>query len=679
MDSRPRARYLVLILLLASSLFLSGCTDAIQFGTPEYQVDAQEDGGVEDTAAGDANETGSVNQTSSVQEAVNLDEGYVSVTYDSTYERVKVRLASKPQDADRVEVDFGGTATAKAALYEPGDQAILTSQKLITRGSAEDMSRELYSPSGQGGFSGVKYGETVKVAARAVSPSSRTLIYDDERVLGTDEVQANVEYFFDSGSDEVVIVYASNVNADYLDASITFDGDTIAKARLNEVGDEVRMSANTPFVETGGRAENLLATELEQNVEENREEFEKLHQEARHEYRMAVRSNFQWPTPGMSNSDREKRQRQLHQLQSAAEDVHNEFDHMKSLGDSVEHLDRTDGGNGLTSAMADYQDTVSSLADDWENTEDFTSVGSQVGSLKSDVRSDLSKTADQFKRPGEDEIMTVEVKANVAPKTTRSGVRIRSGAESTVLSYQGALRSDGYSESAEGPVELRTREVVAAGGSGDASTYASLDADAVADSVHSLLNQEAEEKELQSTFERSSKLDRAAAENSERLAENVDLQAHMTDVESGDLPATSSRENRVARMSRHAATSCAGADDDYPFKTGDVVQLTDDLSGEVEFVASSATTFRLADGTRHRVPNYLLYDLTTSWRSGGEHVAAVTPSEADAYGGGAQGVAQAAVDEFEDSDVWMDGSFDTHGVGAATTEQGVVYVTQTMC
>lgn len=681
MDSRPRARYLIIVVLLASTLFLSGCTDAIQFGTPEYQVDAQEEDDVADPAADDLNDTGEVNETSSVEETVDLDEGYVSVTYDEDYQRVKVELTRMPGDADRVEVDFGGTATAKAALYEPGDEAVLTTDELVTRGGAEDLSRQLYSPSGQGGFSGVKYGETVEVAARAVSADSRTLVYEEERVLGTDEVQANVEYFFDSGSDEVVIVYESNVNADYLDAAIQYDGSKVAEARLNEPGDEVRMAADTPFLQTSGRAENLMATELEENVEEHRSEFEELHRETREEFRMAVRSNFEYPAPGMSNSAREKRQRQLHQLQSAADDVHDEFDDVHSLGDSVEHLDRTNGVNAdLIEELSDYQDTVSDLANDWDNTGDFTSVGSgDVGSLKSDVESDLSKTANQFKRPDEDEIMTVEVTAHIAPKTTSSGVRVRGGAESQILSYQGALRSDGYSESVNDTVDLRTREVMGSGGSGDENSYGSLDAEAVADRVHSILNQEAEETQLQSTFERSSNLDRAAEENSVRLAENVDLQAHMTDVESGDLPSRSSRENRVARMSRHAATSCAGADNGYPFDVGDIVQLTNDDSGEVTHIASSATDFVLVDGTRHRVPNYLLYDLTTSWRSGGENVAAVTPSEADAHGGGVEGVAGAAVEEFRDSGVWMDGSFDTHGVGVATTEQGVVYVTRTMC
>ncbi len=680
MDSRPRARYLVLVLLLASTLFLAGCTDAIRFGTPEYQVDAQEEDDAADPAADDVNETGDVNETSSVEETVDLDEGYVSATYDDSYERVKVELTRMPGDADRVEVDFGGTATAKAALYEPGDEVVLTSEKLITRGGAEDMSRQLYSPSGQGGFSGVKYGETVEVAARAVSADSRTLVYEEERVLGADEVQANVEYFFDSGRDEVVIVYASNVNADYLDASIQYDGTTVAEARLNEPGDEVRMSADTPFLHTSGKAENLMATELEENVEEHRSEFEELHEEARYEFRMAVRSNFEYPTPGMSKSDREERQRQLHQLQRAADDVHEEFDELESLGDSVEHLDRADGGNGDTEELSDYQETVNDLADDWDNTDDFTDVGNgEVGDLESDVDSDLSTTTNQFKRPDEDEIMTVEVTAHVAPKTTRSGVRVRGGTESEILSYQGALRSDGYSESVNGTVDLRTREVMDSGGSDDAGTYASLDTEAVADRVRSILNQEAEDTELQSTFERSSNLDRAAEENSERLASNVDLQAHMTDVESGELPAASSRENRVARMSRHAATSCAGATDEYPFNVGDVVQLTDDETGEVTHIASSATSFRMADDTRHRVSNYLLYDLTSAWRSGGENVAAVTPDEAEAHGGGVEGVADAAVEEFQDSGGWMDGSFDTHGVGVTTTEQGVVYVTRTMC
>ncbi len=676
MESGHRTRYLVLIILLASTLFLAGCTDAIQFGTPEYHVGAEEGEDLEDeeSAAEDAgqDEDTEVNETESVESATDVDEGYVSVRYDDTYERVSVRLNNMPEDADYVEVDFGGTATAKATLNAVGDEAILTSNKLITRGEAEDLTRQLYSPTGQGGFAGVTYSNEVQVTARAVSTEQRTVIYDRTRVLGTDEVQADVEYFFDSGNDEVVVVYTSNVNADYLDVSMEFDGDTIAEARLHEVGDEVRMSANMPFLHTYGQAENLLATQLEDQVQDHRTEFESLHREAREEFRMAVRSNYEYPAPGMPDSAREKRQEQLHQLERAAENVRSQFNEVESLGQSVQELDRTNSGtyDDLTSELGDYQSTMSDIASDWDNTGEFSAVGNDVSNLRSNVRGDLSDSMDQFRRPGHDEIMTVEVNAHVAPRTTASGGQVRGGVSSEVLSYQGALRSDGYSEAGDGPVELRTRDLIEGEADGG-----EVDEPAVADRIHELVNKDAADHSVQTSFERSSRMDGAAEANSERLAENIDLQVHMRDVEAGDIPSPSTANNRAARLSRSAEPSCASTEFGYPFSQGELVTLTDDVTGEVEMISTTSTHFILHDNTRMSVPNYLLYDITRDWRTGGEQVAAVTPDRAT----DAESVAQAAVSQFDDSGSWMSGSFDTHGIGVATTEEGVVYVTRTMC
>ncbi len=741
MDSQPRTRHLILIVLLASTLFLAGCTDAIQFGTPEYHVGAEEDVdemNVDDEAE-DVEDEDADNETDvDVEVESGVDEGYLNVRYDATYERVLVSLNSMPSGADSVDVEFGGTATAKASLNEPGDQVVLTSTNLVTRGEAKDLTRQLYSPGGSGGFAGATYGEEIQVTARI----NGEVIYDESAVLGTEEVQADVEYFFDSGQNEVVVVWSSNVNADFVDATIEFDDEVVADARLHEVGDEFRMSADMPFVHTRGQAENKMGADLQEDLEDHREEFDRLNREARQlvqraasirkDAREKALRDGEWDendeeTLGSIDNAREAH---VQSLERSARDVRREFERAEELGVSMSEDNRLAGQYELLDALDDFEghptspglDTFmeASLSGnvDWvtsggsldpEQRMDVTDISDwvddsiyavtsederrienqvddltdEISDLESDVRDDIEETENQFVRPNQDEIMEVEVTAHVAPRTTPSGIVTRGGQSSTILTYQGAIRSDGYAEPGEGPVELRTSDLV--GGDdvdGEASEYADVDADVVSDMVHELLNERIQSaSSMQSDLERSGQMDSVADENSERLAGNIDLQAHMSDIESGSLPAASSDRNRVNRLSRYAAMSCSATSDSHPFDEGDFVELTSTgTAGDVTNVAAAATSFRLTDDTRLRVPNYLLYDVTRDWRTGGENVVAVTPSDADSYSGSVEErVAEAAVDQIEDSDGWMEGSFSTHGVGVEAADEGVVYVTQTMC
>ncbi|MFW5930042.1 MAG: hypothetical protein ACOCT0_06480 [Halobacteriota archaeon] len=679
MKSGVNRRHLVLLVLLASTLFLAGCTEAVDFGTPEYHVDAQEESEASNetnTTDGNATDEANGDNESEIADVEGVDSGYVDVDFDAERERVVVQLRQEVP-GERVEVDFGGTATARGYLYEPGDTLVLDTERLVARGEAEDGTRDLYADSGgeggAGGFSGVEYGEEVLVTARAVDGDDDQVIFDnsewslEDRTLGDSDVEAGVDYLVDEGSEEFVIAYTSNVNADFVDVEITHDGRDVGYARLNSVGDEVRMISDTPFLETRGKAENLLATELEEELDEVHEDFLDDWEDEREDVKEDYREEIDEASATRHWDLREERDRKLNEINSERSDFEDELDRARSMGRSVEYADRLD--------------------DDYEAVDELPGWAS--GDVEDDLQSALSWADDQFYRPTSDDMFEVSVTAHIAPRTTSTGSEVRGGQQSPVSPFPAQLEmsSDGFVEvenasenNTSAAVDLGPTEL---GGSNesDVGEYADVDEDAVAREVRSLIEAERADRDRAEGLSADRALGDVAQEYADTLARNIDLQAHTGDVESDSLPSRASLRNRVERMSRNGATTCHKDSGDYPFSRGDEVDLTNDESGEVTRTGILTTTVSTASD-RQTVRNYHLYDIVGDWHEGAENVAGVTPSEADEYDGSVEErVAAAAVDSWSGDrlQTYLSSSYDHNGIGVSSTDEGVVYVVNDLC
>ncbi|MFP4189123.1 MAG: hypothetical protein ACLFR5_06940, partial [Halobacteriales archaeon] len=232
------ARYIAIVVLLAIALSFTGCLDMVNWGDP-----AEAQPGGENSTAGDVIVKDAENVSRSLSH--NVSSSAVQTRYNPRLERVEVEL-TRDIDADYVRVDFAGDTTARARLNEEGDRVVLSSSDLWVGGEAEDMTRELYAQDdfegGPGGFAGVSYGDEVNVTASAVEDGTGEVVFQETETLGHGEVNAQVDYLFDSAENQVRVVYASNVNADHVDVSFTLGDDNISKVRLHEPGDEARIS-----------------------------------------------------------------------------------------------------------------------------------------------------------------------------------------------------------------------------------------------------------------------------------------------------------------------------------------------------------------------------------------------------------------------------------------------------
>ncbi|MDY7081218.1 MAG: hypothetical protein SXQ77_02135 [Halobacteria archaeon] len=228
----------------ATTLFLAGCMGGNEQAGDGNGNQSQTGGG----SNGNGNTRGSNGGNDGDTSAENL-QASIETEFDAENETVTVTL-TEIQNAEYVDVVFGGDTQAKGRLNEVGDSVTLKAKakQLDTSGNAEDLTAEAFEV-----IDGSRYGDEVIITAKAISGNASKTIYNESQYLGSKYVTAYVDYLFHDDENYVRIVYSGNENADYVD--VIFSGDASAKGRLHEVDDELILRGNT--LETVNEAENL--------------------------------------------------------------------------------------------------------------------------------------------------------------------------------------------------------------------------------------------------------------------------------------------------------------------------------------------------------------------------------------------------------------------------------------
>jgi hypothetical protein len=686
------ARYIAIVVLVALALSFTGCLDVVNWGDP-----AEAQPGGEDSTAGEVIVKDAENVTRTLSH--NVSSSAVTTRYNPRLERVEVAL-TQGIDADYMRVDFGGDTTARARLNEQGDRVVLTSSDLWVGGEAEDMTRELYArgafQGGPGGFAGVSYGDDVNVTVSAVENGVGEVVFQETETLGHGEVNAQVDYLFDSTENQVRVVYASNVNADYVDVTFRLGGDNISKVRLHEVGDEARLSSDHGKVETVGSAEGLLRKEVAE----------------------AVKQYDRYRDDGFN-------------LSNAADEAGGALNDVDGYGDIQDKIENLQAQNTLTasqqsrlSALMDarrelrYTDSASVSLDEIQKTyleyagqvremDDITDFDSILennvfdedslesqGNFLTDDEGEIPDLSQSYERPERDELLTIQAVAKVAPRESPSGARYRDGSRTEVLDVGGEFNDDGYTElggSVSGDPITLPSESSGFSGAGGAESLASLDTGAIADRLARVANQRrADASGYTPELERTYGMDKAAEEHAEAMANNIDEGEEMDRIRSGGVPGQTRDSNRVQRYIRNAATAChtGNAQPHSLYTQGSYVALTDEVEGIIERAGTSTVTVNSEGMAPVTVPSYALplyepyvYD---SWKAGGENTAAYAYSDLVNGTASTTEVADAIAERMTDKrsfvDTMTESSYRHQGVGVAVDEDtGVVYVTQSFC
>lgn len=714
-----RLKYALIVLLVVLAISLTGCLSLLQDATADADdlEDTEAKVGPNETIETQIQEEQIEDEDVATDVSTGVDSDAIRTRYDPDQERVEVSLTQEI-DADHLLVDFGGESTALARLNEQGDRVVLTRNSLHVDGEAEDLTRELYAgefgQGGVGGFSGVEYGEEVDITVRAVEGSVDEVIHQESKILGHGEVNAQVEYLFDSTENAVRVVLASNVNADYVDVQVSMPGSgTISKFRLNEVGDEARIYADRPGVETRGAAEDLIHEELSESIENREEhrneelEFDKLvSQASESDVKHDIFRTLGNTHPNVDVGDT---------LESAGdvEDIRDEIENLKGQSKNsknsikLEKLKKIENDltfteaeeitlskvkglflkyNGQVSSPDDIDDYTDVLREDvFDSSLEIT--GTHVETLNSGT------IHGQYETPSRDELVNIEAIAHIEPRTTDSGLEHRGGIETTVLDATGEIRSGGYVEVGEEVEEDDAIELPSGGNNyaDDDNVTVSLDTERVADLVHSSLSQKrAEESLIAQEFETSYQLRHSAESLSETLLNNIREEDELASIRSGEVPAQPTERNTAMRHIRSGAKECQAGTSTFRYGEGSPVMLSTDIdggagvSGEVERAGITSTRINADFAAPVTVPNYALPLVGTSnWR-GVDNVEAFVYDDLVDDGASEQEVANAIVDRWTNNDAYMDATTDTsynhQAIGVTLDEEtGVIYVTQSVC
>jgi len=728
-----RLNYALIVLLVVLAISLTGCLSLLQ----DVTADADDIEGTEAKVGPNETIETQIQEEQIEDEDVGTDvstgvsSDAIRTRYDPDRERVGVAL-TQDVEADYLLVDFGGESTALARLNEAGDRAVLTRNSFHVGGEAEDLTRELYAgqlgEGGVGGLSGVEYGEEVEITVRAVEGGVEEVVHEESRVLGHGEVNAKVEYLFDSTENTVRVVLAENVNADYVDVDVTMPGSgTISKFRLHEVGDEARIYADRPGVETYGAAEDLIHEGLTQAVE-NREEhrsgeltFDELVEQAseseeKHNIFRKL-SNTGRPDVDVASvlgsadevSDiRDELQRTENRLgrNSIGDQEKRRLTHRAQLlRRMVRELTYTEAEeltlpevnglflkyNGQVSEPDDINEYVDVLEEDVFGS-DLEVTGTNVDTI------DSSTVEGQYETPARDELVNIQAVAHIEPRNTDSGLQTRGGLETTVLDATGEIRSGGYvevgeeTEEEEESIELPSESTDYGELGENESAAASLNTDRVADLVHDSLSQKrAEESLVSQEFETSYQLQRSAQELSGTLLNNIREEDELGSLRSGEAPAQPTQRNTATRHIRNGAKECQTGSFTFRYGEGSPAMLSLDatdggasVEGEVERAGITSTRINADFASPVTVPNYALPLVgTSSWR-GTDNVEAFVYEDLADEGATEQEVANAIVDRLTSNDAYMgtttDTSYNHQGIGVSVDDQtGVIYVTQSVC
>ena len=677
------------VLLVVFCLSLTGCLDIVNWGDP---AGAQPGG--ENSTAGEVIVKDAENVTRTLSH--NVSSSAVTTRYNPRLERVEVELTQEI-DAEHMRVNFGGDATARARLNQKGDRVVLGSSGIYVAGEAEDMTRELYAQGnfqgGPGGFAGVSYGDEVNVTVSAVEEGVGEVVFQETETLGHGEVNAQVDYLFDSTENQVRVVYASNVNADYVDVTFSL-GDNISKVRLHSPGDEARISSDYGKVETVGSAENLMREEIADAVRKYdgyRDEEVNLSN---------IADNAGGHLSGVDDYD--DIQNEIDGLQSQSTLSQSQQNRLSTLLEARRELRVTEAGStSLEELKEKYLEYVGQV-EDMGDVSDFDGVLDNI--FDEDVLTtagenqledeDIPDVSQSYDRPERGQLLSVQAVAKVAPNVAPSGYQRRGGTSTEVLDVSGEFSEDGYTELGDtvggDTITLPSESSGFAGGNGVSAEVESLDTETLARRVAAAANRLREDASgYTPELERTHSMDKAAQDHADRMENNINEAEELNSIRSGTVPADTDKRNRIQRYIRNAATSChIGGVSNSLYTKGSYVSLTDDVEGVIERRGTATTTVN-ADGMAPvTVPNYALplyeayvYD---SWTSGGENTAAYVYSDLVNGSASSGEVADAIVDRMTNKrsfvNTMTDSSYEHQGVGVAVDEDtGVIYVTQSFC
>lgn len=696
-------RYIFIVLLVAVALSFTGCLDMVNWGDP-----AVGQPGGEDSTTGEVIVKDAENVTRTLSH--NVSSSAVQTRYNPRLERVEVSL-TEDIEADHMRVDFGGDATARARLNQQGDRVVLSSSGIYVAGEAEDMTRELYAQGnfegGPGGFAGVSYGDTVNVTVSAVEEGVGEVVFQETETLGHGEVNAQVDYLFDSTQNEIRVVYASNVNADYVDVTFSLGGN-ISKVRLHNPGDEARISSDYPKTETVGTAENLMYEEIEEAVQR----YDDYRNEDTNFSEIADDAGGALSGIGGYDGIIDE----LNSLRSTSMSPEEEKRFNKLL-DARRELRVTESGElslqDITKTYLDYTGQVKDM-DDVDNLDSVLSDSVfDEGLLSTEGRNlltdggnddddgddngggDIPDLSQMYERPERGELLSIQAVAKVAPRASPSGYRQRGGSSTEVLDVSGEISSDGYTEIGDTvsgePITLPSESSGFAGGNGISEQAESLDTETVAQSVATATNSlRADEPGYTPQLETTYGMEKAAQEHADRMENNIDEDEELNSIRSGGVPAQTNGRNRIQRYVRNAATAChAGTAEPHSLYTpGSYVSLTNNVEGIVERAGTSTTTVNAEGIAPVTVPNYALplYEayIYDEWREGGENVAAYVYTDLVNGSASSTEVADAIVERMTDKrsfvNTMTESSYEHQGVGVSVAKDtGVIYVTQSFC
>ena len=670
--------------------------------------------GGEDSTAGEVIVKDAENVTRTLSH--NVSSSAVRTRYDPRLERVEVALTQEI-DADYMRVDFGGDATARARLNEKGDRVVLGSSDLWLSGEAEDLTRQLYAEGafegGPGGFSGVSYGDEVNVTVSAVEEGVGEVVFEETETLGHGEVNAQVDYLFDSTENQLRVVYASNVNADHVDVTFSLGGN-ISKVRLHNPGDEARISSDYGKVETLGSAENLMRKEIADAVRQ----YDRYRDEEVNLSDVADEAGGALSDVGSYDDI----QNQIDSLKSQSSLSDEQQSRLSALMEARRELRVTEAGSlSLEELKETYLDYVGQV-EEMDDVDSFDSllndnvfdndVLSEQGQFLTDDDDNIPDVSQSYDRPTRGELLSVRAVAKVEREVAPSGIRRRAGVQTEVLDVSGEFRDGGYTElggSVNGdPITVTSESSGFSDGSTVSETVGSLDTEAIADRVAEAANRlRADTSGYTPELERTHGMDKAAQEHADRMENNIDESEEINAIRSGDIPADTNERNRIQRYIRNAATAChTGGETNSLYTQGSYVALTDDVEGIIERTSVSTTTVNTESMAPVTVPNYALplseayiYD---AWTAGGENVAAfsytsLVESGAIDRNASTAEVADAILESPDDipedapeydglldrgsfTDTMTDSSYEHHGIGVAVDDDtGVIYVTQSFC
>jgi uncharacterized protein YkwD/sorbitol-specific phosphotransferase system component IIA len=684
------ARYILAVLLVVFCLSLTGCLDIVNWGDP---AGAQPGG--ENSTAGEVIVKDAENVTRTLSH--NVSSSAVTTRYNPRLERVEVELTQEI-DAEHMRVDFGGDATARARLNQKGDRVVLGSSGIYVAGEAEDMTRELYAQGnfqgGPGGFAGVSYGDEVNVTVSAVEEGVGEVVFQETETLGHGEVNAQVDYLFDSTENQLRVVYASNVNADYVDVTFSLGGN-ISKVRLHSPGDEARISSDYGKVETVGSAENLMREEIADAVR-------KYDGYRNNETNLSdIADDAGGHLSGVDDYD--DIQSEIDSLQSQSTLSQSQQNRLSTLLEARRELRVTEAGStSLEELKEKYLEYVGQVQE-FDDIDDFDSVLND-NIFDEDVLTtagenqledeDIPDVSQSYDRPERGQLLSVQAVAKVAPSVAPSGYQRRGGTSTEVLDVSGGFSEDGYTELGDtvggDTITLPSESSGFAGGNGVSAEVDSLDTETLARRVAAAANRLREDASgYTPELERTHSMDKAAQDHADRMENNINEAEELNSIRSGTVPADTDERNRIQRYIRNAATSChTGGVSNSLYTKGSYVSLTDDVEGVIERRGTATTTVN-ADGMAPvTVPNYALplyeayvYD---SWTSGGENTAAYVYSDLVNGSASSGEVADAIVDRMTNKrsfvNTMTDSSYEHQGVGVAVDEDtGVIYVTQSFC